>query len=51
MDKTVILFIIVSMASAVPHFTVKDNRIYDMQGGERIFHGVNLVTKSPPYYD
>lgn len=32
-------------------FTIKDNKIYDTDGGMRIFHGVNLVEKVPPYYD
>ena len=31
-------------------FYIKDNKIYDKDGGIRIFHGVNLVEKSPPYY-
>lgn len=30
---------------------VKNGKIYDQDGGERIFHGVNVVTKVPPYYD
>ena len=41
-----IFFAIVSASN----FYMKDNKIYDKQGGFRLFHGVNLVEKVPPYY-
>jgi hypothetical protein len=36
--------------STTPSFHMKNNRIYDSTGGERIFHGLNIVIKVPPYY-
>lgn len=35
---------------AKPNFIIKNNKIYDENGGEVIFHGTNLVIKNPPYY-
>ena len=32
-------------------FNIVNNTIYDRAGATRIFHGINLVTKVPPYYD
>lgn len=46
-----IAIIIFTVACALPHFSIRDHRIYDQNGGERIFHGINLVGKEPPYYD
>lgn len=34
-----------------PFMHVKNNRIYDYAGGERIFHGLNVVKKEPSYDD
>ena len=41
----------VVFAEAKRPFFIKDNKIYDSEGGTRIFHGVNVVEKVPPYYD
>ena len=52
--KTLFAWIIgislISIVVSKPFLYVKNHKIYDANGGERIFHGVNLVAKSPPYY-
>jgi|688.fasta_scaffold1329607_1 hypothetical protein len=53
--KTLFAWIIgislISIVVSKPFLYVKNHKIYDLNGGERIFHGVNLVAKSPPYYE
>lgn len=43
--------ILCAIVTTKPFLTVKNHKIYDENGGERIFHGVNLVYKNPPFYD
>ncbi len=43
--------ILCAIVTAKPFLTVKNHKIYDVNGGERIFHGVNVVYKNPPFYD
>ncbi len=37
------------LSPAFSFITVRNNRLYDQQDRERIFHGVNVVVKNPPY--
>jgi hypothetical protein len=46
----IIGMVFLTLATSKPFLYVKNHKIYDENGGERIFHGVNLVAKSPPYY-
>lgn len=46
-----IAIFLIAVATSLPHFTIKNNRIIDRNGGERIFHGTNSVEKVPPYYE
>jgi hypothetical protein len=39
----ILIAFIASTSKSKPHLYVKNNKIYDENGGERIFHGVNLV--------
>lgn len=45
------LTILLAAVECRGYMYVKNGKIYDQDGGERIFHGVNVVTKTPPYYD
>ena len=45
-----LLLLVLLAVSNGSQFYMKNNKIYDKEGGIRIFHGVNLVEKSPPYY-
>lgn len=47
----VLVLMLAGLACTKSYLYVKNNKIYDEKGGERIFHGVNLVEKSPPYFD
>ena len=51
MKKTIYLLFLLFTLSYTSQFFIKNNKIYDKNGGTRIFHGVNLVKKVPPYYD
>jgi hypothetical protein len=46
----VLSVVLISEVSPSNFFQMKNNKIYDVNGGERIFHGVNVVIKVPPYY-
>jgi hypothetical protein len=37
------LVLLIALAAGKPFLYVKNNKIYDQNGGERIFHGVNVV--------
>lgn len=43
MNKIFIAFLFIFTISYASQFYMKDNKIYDKNGGVRIFHGVNLV--------
>jgi hypothetical protein len=49
--KLIIFISLICVFVSKPFLYVKNHKIYDSNGGERIFHGVNLVSKSPPYYE
>ena len=42
-----ILFILLQIIQS--HIHVRNGRLVDDNGGELIFHGLNLVSKNPPY--
>ena len=48
--QLIIFAILVLTFVSGSNFYMKDNKIYDKEGGVRLFHGVNLVEKVPPYY-
>lgn len=41
------LLLLITITFSAIH--VRDGRIVDDQGGELIFHGLNVVSKVPPY--
>jgi hypothetical protein len=41
----IIGIVFLTLAASKPFLHVKNHKIYDENGGERIFHGVNLVAK------
>jgi hypothetical protein len=43
---TAFLLLLVTAFAAIH---VRDGRLVDDQGGELIFHGLNVVSKNPPY--
>ena len=48
MSKGLVAFMLLLVATfAAIH--VREGRLVDDQGGELIFHGLNLVEKNPPY--
>lgn len=47
----IIFLLYLAVGTGKPYLSVKNHKIYDQNGGERIFHGVNVVEKNPPYYD
>jgi endoglycosylceramidase len=42
----VLVFLVIGACGRI---TTRNNRLYDSQNRERIFHGVNVVMKVPPY--
>ena len=51
MEKTLVLLLIVvvTIAEAIIHVNQDTHRIIDDNGRERVFHGVNVVVKAPPW--
>ena len=46
----ILLFVVVYLHLASASIKVRNGRLVDDRGGELIFHGLNLVSKSPPYH-
>lgn len=43
-NTVIIVFLLfIALVAGKPFLYVKNNKIYDQNGGERIFHGVNVV--------
>lgn len=47
----VLCALLVCLAACKPYFSVKNERIHDSEGGERIFHGLNFVLKGNQEYE
>lgn len=43
------LYLICLLSASLALISTKNNKLYDEQNRERIFHGVNVVMKVPPY--
>jgi endoglycosylceramidase len=48
---TLLILLLISAVIGQRKFFIRNNRIYDSDGGEIIFHGVNINQKRFPYYD
>ncbi len=48
MQSTILLLICLAVVGNA-FISTRNNRLYDEQNRERIFHGVNVVMKVPPY--
>ena len=44
----VFIYLLIILASSAIH--VRNGRLIDDQGAELIFHGLNVVSKVPPYH-
>jgi hypothetical protein len=49
-DLLILLTFLIVFSACKPLFTVRNHRIYDSDGGERIFHGVNFGIKNNETY-
>lgn len=49
MIKKLLITLSLLLCAFPRYFTIKNRKFYDPQGGEVIFHGINIVWKVHPY--